>query len=707
MHSFLRLTVLLIVSCGVAANASAQLSSRVYATGLSFPVGFYQDPTDARVQFVIQQDGRIRAVRNGTVLPTDFLDLSSVALCCGEQGLLGMAFSPDYAVTGRFYVHFSSENSSSQPNGSHIIARFRRSLGNPLTADISTRFDLRWGGPTGPAFIAQPFGNHNGGAIAFGPDGYLYIALGDGGGAGDPAHRAQNPATFNGKMLRIDVNVPDSDPQGYRVPPDNPFLTGFPVAALPEIWAFGYRNPWRFSFDDPTRGGTGAMLVGDVGQNAWEEIDYEPAGRGGRNYGWRLREGAHSYDGTMPAAYLPVIDPIHEYAHAGSASVTGGIVYRGAALGAAYQGRYFFAEYVQGRVWSIALTVNPMTGEATASDLQDHTTALGGTATLGTISSFGVDAAGELYIVAYTRGMIFRIAGPVVPPRIMWRNQANGQDLVWLLNGGAVTSATPVATIADLNWEVRAGPDLNADRGLDLLWRNKATGQNILWLMNGATITSAVFAPTIANTDWEVKGSGDLDGDGRGDVLWRNKTTGQNIAWLMNGTSIRVAAFLPTIASVDWEVTGTGDLNGDGRADAVWRNKTSGLNVAWLMNGTTIVGAGFLAAMADVNWEIKGLGDLDGDGLADLIWRNKATGANMAWLMNGVTTLSAPALPAIADLNWELRQVGDTDANGKVDILWRNKATGDNLVWLMNGAAVQTSAALPSIADLNWEISGL
>jgi glucose/arabinose dehydrogenase len=213
-------------------------------------------------------------------------------------------------------------------------------------------------------------------------------------------------------MLRVDVNVPDSDPQGYRIPADNPFLAGFPAGVLPEIWAFGLRNPWRYSFDDPFRGGTGALIVGDVGQDAWEEIDYEPLGRGGRNYGWRNREGAHVYDGSRPPVSVRLVDPIHEYSHSGGpASVTGGFVYRGSALGAAFEGRYFFAEYVQGRVWSVALTIDPLNGEATASDLRDHTTALGGASTLGSISSFGVDADGELYIVGYSRGVIFKIAG--------------------------------------------------------------------------------------------------------------------------------------------------------------------------------------------------------------------------------------------------------------------------------------------------------
>jgi glucose/arabinose dehydrogenase len=203
---------------------------------------------------------------------------------------------------------------------------------------------------------------------------------------------------------------------GYQVPADNPFLDGAPVVARPEIWSFGLRNPWRYSFDDPALGGTGALLIGDVGQNAFEEISYEPPNRGGRNYGWRNREGAHNNVTSLPPAYLPLVDPIHEYNHSVGQSVTGGFVYRGRALGASFRGRYVFADFIQGRVWSIALTIDPATGEASASNLTEHTDQLGGRAALGNVSSFGVDSAGELFIISYSNGTILQILGPTATP---------------------------------------------------------------------------------------------------------------------------------------------------------------------------------------------------------------------------------------------------------------------------------------------------
>jgi glucose/arabinose dehydrogenase len=389
-------------------SAAAQIRLEVFASGFQAPVGFVQDTTTPSVFFVVEQAGRIRTVRGRATEPTDFLDIRPAVGSGGERGLLGLAFAPDYASSGRFFVNFTDRN------GDTVIARFRRSS-NPLVADAGSRFDLRWG-TAREAVIRQPFANHNGGHLAFGPDGYLYIGLGDGGSANDPDHNAQNPNSLLGKMLRIDVNVPDNHPNGYAVPPDNPFLDGVPVAARPEIWSVGLRNPWRYSFDDPGRGGSGALLIADVGQGAWEEVNYEPRDRGARNYGWRNREGAHGNVGSPAPAYEPLTEPIHEYSHSLGQSITGGFVYRGRRLGAAFSGRYFFADFISGRVWSIGLTVSAASGEATASNVTEHTAALGGVSQTGNVSSFGVDAEGELYVVSYDQGRILRlVSAPPTP----------------------------------------------------------------------------------------------------------------------------------------------------------------------------------------------------------------------------------------------------------------------------------------------------
>lgn len=397
--AFVTLIALLVTTA-----ASAQIRVRPYASGFTQPVAFVQDPTDRGVQFVVEQRGRIRAVRGGVIQTPDFLDLQSGIASGGERGLLGLAFPPDAGLSGRFYVNFTNLQ------GNTVVARFRRSS-NPLVADPASRFDLRWNGLDGPAFISQPNSNHNGGHLAFGPDGYLYVGLGDGGSSNDPNHEAQDRASLLGKMLRIDVNVPDAHPFGYGVPDDNPFAGG---GARPEVWSFGWRNPWRYSFDDVQRGGTGALIAADVGQNAWEEVNYEPRGRGGRNYGWRNREGAHDNVTNRPPAFTPLTDPIHEYSHSVGQSITGGYVYRGDALTAS-RGRYFFGDFITSRLWSIGLTIQA-NGEATTTDLREHTTEVGGATQLSGISSFGVDADGELYVVSYNRGVILKIVGAPAPP---------------------------------------------------------------------------------------------------------------------------------------------------------------------------------------------------------------------------------------------------------------------------------------------------
>ncbi len=390
------------------AEAAAQITARLQASGFSSPIAFVPDPADRALQYVVEQGGRIRIVRNGAVLANDFLNLTSFVRSGGEQGLLGMALAPDFAASGRFYVNFTNAS------GDTVVSRFRRSS-DGLVADPSTRFDLRWEGVGAPAVIDQPYANHNGGHLAFGPDGFLYIGLGDGGSADDPQHRAQNPTALLGKMLRIDVNVALTHAIGYTVPSTNPFVGRGPAGGRPEIWSFGLRNPWRYSFDDVARGGTGALIIGDVGQSAWEEVDYEPRGRGGRNYGWRNREGAHNHIASPAPAFQPLADPIHEYNHSTGQSITGGFIYRGSALPAAFRGRYFFADYVSARIWSIALALDAR-GEAQASDLRDHTAELSAGGPLGNISSFGADSDGELYLVSLSRGAIYKIVPATAAP---------------------------------------------------------------------------------------------------------------------------------------------------------------------------------------------------------------------------------------------------------------------------------------------------
>jgi glucose/arabinose dehydrogenase len=386
---------LVAIICAIASPAGAQLKLVPFITsGLSGPVQMVQDPTNPSVQYVVEQSGTIKVIKNGVLDGTPFLNLTATVLFdSAERGLLSLAFAPDYATSRRCYVYFINKD------GNSVLARFLRSTGNPFAADPATRFDVTWN--DGRKFIQQPYTNHKGAKLAFGPnDGYLYIGLGDGGSGGDPENRAQNTNLLLGKILRIDVNVSDADPKGYRIPPDNPFLDGNPVSGLGELWDIGMRNPWRYSFDDPTKGGTGALVIGDVGQSAFEEIDYEPAGQGGRNYGWPRMEGTHDYDTARVTAFSPLTNPIWDYGRSTGSTVISGYVYRGAKL-ALYQGHYFFCDYGSKRLFSFPLTINPTTHEAapvSASQVIEHTSEVTG-GMLGNVTSIDVDSQGELYFV--------------------------------------------------------------------------------------------------------------------------------------------------------------------------------------------------------------------------------------------------------------------------------------------------------------------
>ncbi len=340
--------------------------------GLDSPVGLTNAGDGSGRLFVLEQRGRIRIIKNGQLLPTPFLDITDrVGKNGSEQGLLGLVFDPGYKSNSFFYVNYTDENANT------VIARFKVSADADVASPASEKVLLH---------VRQPYPNHKGGALNFGPDGYLYIGLGDGGSEGDPQLTGQNTNTLLGKLLRIDVH--NGDP--YSIPKDNPFVNG---GGLHEIWAYGLRNPWRFSFDRAT----GDLYIGDVGQDTYEEIDYLPAGSpGGENYGWSFREGFHPYKGTPPAG-LKLVDPVWEYDHSQGCAIIGGAVYRGVNL-PAWQGVYFYGDYCSGKVW----------GLKRGPDGTWHSQLLSETGS--SITSFGLDEAGEIYLVDQ-QGIIFHLSG--------------------------------------------------------------------------------------------------------------------------------------------------------------------------------------------------------------------------------------------------------------------------------------------------------
>ncbi len=342
-------------------------------TGLDFPLLLTAPPRDDRRLFVVEKGGTIRIVEDGSLLATPFLDISSLVSDGSEQGLLGLAFHPDYDSNGRFFVNYTDEDGDTQ------VVRYEvssdRNVADPASAVPILSVD-------------QPFANHNGGHLAFGPDGFLYIGLGDGGSGGDPRGNGQNRATLLGSMLRIDVD----GAAPYAIPPGNPFV-GLPDAK-PEIWAYGLRNPWRFGFDRQT----GDLYIGDVGQGAREEVNAVAGSAAGVNYGWAAMEGliCSRSDGCDGRGYTP---PVVEYPthQDGTCSVTGGYVYRGQTI-PALRGTYFYADFCAGFVRSFRLSGGAATEQAAWPSLVPG----------GNIPSFGEDASGELYILT-SGGAVYKI----------------------------------------------------------------------------------------------------------------------------------------------------------------------------------------------------------------------------------------------------------------------------------------------------------
>ncbi len=362
--------------------------------------------------FVVEQRGRILIIDRGRLLQTPFLDLTGRVGSGNEQGLLGLAFHPDFEANGLFFVNYTDNR------GDTMVSRFAASA-DPNRADDSSEVEV--------LSYDQPFSNHNGGHLAFGPDGYLYISSGDGGSGGDPRNNAQDLDSLLGKILRIDV-----DGLPLAIPPDNPFVGD--SSARDEIWAFGLRNPWRFSFDSRT----GDLYIGDVGQNRVEEIDFQPGSSpGGENYGWRRKEGNSCFNPSSGCDRPGLVDPILTYSHSQGCSVTGGYVYRGRSA-AALKGLYLFGDFCSGTIWA---------AEARADGLWQSTRLLDSGLS---ISSFGEDEAGEVYVVD-RGGRVFRLTSP----SLLVDGFESGTTAAWKRAVGNVSVVQPGLDDSGFALEVR------------------------------------------------------------------------------------------------------------------------------------------------------------------------------------------------------------------------------------------------------------
>lgn len=382
------LTVVILAGCGGGGGSPALaptptptptpeplgLSFTPVASGLSAPTAITHASDGSERLFLVEQGGQVRILAAGALRPAPFIDIADRLLSGGEQGLLGLAFPPGFAQKNYFYLYYTRAG-----DGASVLSRFFVSA-DPDLAQAASEVVL--------LVVDQPFANHNGGQLAFGPDGLLYVALGDGGSGGDPQGHGQNSASMLGKLLRLDV---EGGAVPYGIPATNPFAGS--LTSRPEIWALGLRNPWRFSFDRQS----GDLFIADVGQNAWEEINYQRAGAaGGSNYGWNIQEGEACFSpavGCIPPT--AAVAPVAVYDHTLGCSVTGGYVYRGP-QNLELQGRYLYGDFCSGRIWGLR-----QLGGSWENLLLADTDWL--------ISSFGEDEAGRLYLADYSSGTLYRL----------------------------------------------------------------------------------------------------------------------------------------------------------------------------------------------------------------------------------------------------------------------------------------------------------
>jgi len=404
-------------SSAMAGDGIPQMTTELVASGLSSPLYVTHAPNDFDRIFIVEQPGRIRVRNNNTGQMGTFLDIQSIVLSGGERGLLGMAFHPNYEENGYFYVSYTGSGGVSR------IARYSVNPDNPNGALANSAVVM--------LSVNQPFSNHNGGWIGFSPnDGYLYFSLGDGGSGGDPGNRAQNKNDLLGKMLRIDVDGTNGPGGLYGIPSDNPFVG---ENGRDEIWAWGLRNAWRCSFDRET----GALWMADVGQNAWEEINFQPGNsEGGENYGWRCYEGNAAYNLTGCAPPNTMTFPVHVYPRSGgNCSITGGLVYRGVFI-PGLEGTYFYGDYCSNRIWSFSY--DELGGVTNLTERTAELAFPGPGAGVSGLASFGQDAYGEIYICSLFNGRVFKIV-PVDGP-FQDCNENGIEDAAEILDGSVQDS---------------------------------------------------------------------------------------------------------------------------------------------------------------------------------------------------------------------------------------------------------------------------
>ena len=659
------------------------MATRV-ATFFTQPVFAGAPPGDPSRLFIVERGGAIKIINldSGQVLPTPFLDVSSQILTDGERGLLGLAFDPNFATNGFFYVDLINSAGNTEIRRYHVSS-------DPNVADPSFTTIIT---------IDQPAGsnNHKGGWLGFGPDGDLYASLGDGGGSNDQFQNGQNLSSLLGKILRIDVHSTPDSGLAYHIPADNPFV-GQP-GARGEIFALGLRNPWRPSFDSAT----GTLYIADVGQDTWEEIDI---GQKGANYGWNHFEGPAPFTGPNPEPIStgPVIAPIYSYNHNGkSASITGGYVFRGA--GDALQGQYFFADFVQGKIFT--LSFNGSAWVATDRTSQIVTDVPG--AALTQPSSFGEDANGNLYVVDFG-GNIFRLTPTILTAPapagttadMMLRRGADGIFEIYNVGNGAILAAFELGQVGT-EWQFAGLGGFFSNDTSDMLLRNANTGGFELYDISNNQITGAAFLGAVG-TSWQVMGFGNFGSLGGTDMILHDSSTGGLEVYNIRNNQIIGANFMGTVG-VEWQFSGVGNFSSRGTSDMLLRNSNTGALQVYDINSNQITGTAFMGSVG-TEWQFSGVGNFSGvAGETDLLLRNSNTGGLQVYDISN-NRITGAAFLGMVGLDWQDAGIAAIHAAGASDLVLRNANSGAFEVYNIAGNTIVGAAGLGAIG-LDWSVSG-
>ena len=697
-------------------DASAILATRV-ATGLDQPLFVAAPPGDTSRLFIVEKTGHIKIldVSTGQVLATPFLNVSGEITTESERGLLGLAFDPNFATNGLFYINLTNSSGNTE------VRQYQLSSDANVADAASENLIIT---------IAQPFGNHNGGWLGFGPDGYLYAALGDGGSAYDPQGNGQNMDSLLGKMLRLDVHsgdaFPGDDTKNYAIPPDNPFVG---TAGADEIFALGLRNPWRPSFDRAL----GDFYIADVGQASYEEVDI---GQSGANYGWNAFEGPIVVGGGAPLGGGVLTAPIYYYDHSVGQSITGGYVYRGE--GEALHGQYFFADFVQGKVFTLRFDGRTWVATERTSQIVPDLGAI------NSPSSFGEDARGNLYLVDFD-GDIFKLT-PVAASgdvgdvlRGMGGNDmlfgGSGNDTLIGGPGADTLIGGPGADTADYS-SSPAGVNVNLQTGLGS--GGDAQGDILGGIEN---IVGSAFADTLTggggDNTFSGRGGGDalVGGAGTDTADYSSSPAGVNVnlqTGLRAGGDAQgdILGGIENIVGSAFADTLTGDgganvldggpgndvLAGAGGADRfLLRAPSQGVDtfkdfsgrdgdrIVLDHTGFNLAGTGSLAA-AGVHFVSGSAAQAAGptilDNQGDLYWDADGTGPSPAVLLAHVNAIAT--VTNLPSNGWSVVATGDFNHDSITDILWKNDSTGMTSEWLMANGALAGNP--PTAGAAGWNV---